>query len=661
MRLAPNSSLKIYSNVKVGDTYTMVFSSATNREAYFARHLVADIKPVQIVKKTGMIKVPLKRLNGVMLEDCNYISFQNPHYDNKLYYAVITSKDYLNNETGVITYSIDNWMTDMFNLRIHSMFIERQHVSMSEWQRLQSNPFDPNVIEMRTMEYLIADPHRQKRDYVLGDDVNSDAFMLAKPQVEDEMFTVVYISPFDVDSLGGEFKEFWNYVVNPSPQAGHFVIKPSDDTVYGMAPVTGQATWNNMMAHPYYVVGFWRSRIGVDAINFQSLIDNMTRAGLQDTVLGVYDIPMIMLRYMFGVGDTVEGVVINTTSKDKVTSDYNHADPKLMNFPFAYLKVQTPDGKTKEYKYEDFVTNQNGQNTMRFAMTGDLAERPTLMMNPDEYLYQSTRAGNPLEGIIFEQFPTAPYAVDAWDAQMAAIATNMIANADASSITSMVAGHGFRASKEFGWIASLGDAVDSLAGAGYDYNYASGIDGTSGYSSQGVSTGSALSAGATGLNVIGNVYSRKRESELTMGAWESVNATRAGARNNGMTEMFGVREQAYVEDIYLRSNGDGKINYNKHGFLNVLFTHVRLNLQYLQWYTAYFATNGYKCGKCEVPHVLGYVLGNDEPAWRQTGGDDSTFIQTVDAQVQAHDLTSTSAIKAMLDAGIRMYKGESLA
>ena len=43
MRIIPNSKFKIYKNINVDDDVTIVFASAANREAYFAKHLVAEL------------------------------------------------------------------------------------------------------------------------------------------------------------------------------------------------------------------------------------------------------------------------------------------------------------------------------------------------------------------------------------------------------------------------------------------------------------------------------------------------------------------------------------------------------------------------------------------------------------------------------------------
>ena len=78
MRIIPNSKFKIYKNISVDDDVTIVFKSAGNREAYFAKHLVAELN-TQVIRRTGQLKFPLKKLNGVSLDECNYISFQNQH------------------------------------------------------------------------------------------------------------------------------------------------------------------------------------------------------------------------------------------------------------------------------------------------------------------------------------------------------------------------------------------------------------------------------------------------------------------------------------------------------------------------------------------------------------------------------------------------------
>lgn len=170
----PQSTIKLYNapeiNTRAGET--LFFASAADREAYFATKLVATNVNCTVVKKRyNTIKV---KASMATLETCNYISFINPSYGNKLFYGYIMSTDYLNNEVSLVTYNIDWFMTDMFNVHYDTeVQMVREHLTNIEHTKL-SNPsrytYYPDIQKMYTQEPLSCDPETEKKTYnVAGD------------------------------------------------------------------------------------------------------------------------------------------------------------------------------------------------------------------------------------------------------------------------------------------------------------------------------------------------------------------------------------------------------------------------------------------------------------------------------------------------------------
>lgn len=158
----PDSTVKLY-RVEGLDTKsgrTLAFVNAAARDGFMNSNIWPSAQygtsvNVQVVKKrfqTIRLKMDKMHTGGYdTLQFCNYLSFINPSYGNKIYYCNITSYDYINNETVEISYSIDWWMTDMFTANIEACSILREGLTVGEFDTLKNNPYQ-DVIKMRTPE-----------------------------------------------------------------------------------------------------------------------------------------------------------------------------------------------------------------------------------------------------------------------------------------------------------------------------------------------------------------------------------------------------------------------------------------------------------------------------------------------------------------------------
>ena len=158
----PDSTVKLY-RVEGLDTKTgrtLAFVNAAARDGWMNSQIWPSAQygtsvNVQVVKKrfqTIRLKMSMMETGGNdTLQFCNYLSFINPSYGNKIYYCNITNYDYINNETVEISYAIDWWMTDMFTANIEACSILREGFTKGEFNTLKKNPY-ADVIKMRTGE-----------------------------------------------------------------------------------------------------------------------------------------------------------------------------------------------------------------------------------------------------------------------------------------------------------------------------------------------------------------------------------------------------------------------------------------------------------------------------------------------------------------------------
>lgn len=654
MRILPNTTFKIYQNINVDDDVTIAFQNKANREAYFARHKVAEFKS-QVQRKSGALKFNLKYLNGASLDKCNYLSFQNPAYDDVIYYCRIISKDYVNNETAAVTFGIDYWMTKMFDVKYNNMYIDREHLNQEQQQEVEQCPFTPTVPEMRTPEFL---PYgnTEKKHY---SDRDMEFLSDKLPLNGKDEYTVIYLSSYNEASVSGEFLDWWIELRKSFEAGGANSEKGAffwevDENING-----DWKRWTNRVAHPYDVYVFPPD--APDEYSANELIKRLTKSNLVETILCMYSIPEFMIMPMMaGRYDTPEFTLeINDTSYGRTKADYSKTDPKLMNFPYSYFRVVLPDGNTGEFKYEEFMYGNLGTTgRIRFNVTGDMAQKPKLMLLPLNYTYGSANGANSLQAITFDKFPTIPYTIDAWTAQIAAIAANQVADYTMENLTALR----YSQQYETGARGAIRNAV----------NYTSDmLDALPNIATQKQMTPQGLNVEETyrGGNLPGIIAanrsyeSAERNREIAEIRNENFVAARnqlSGSRTVLESNYFAT-QPAYAKNIYVKSDQDGMSFFQKYAFLDVLFLHVTPEPIYLERFTEYFDHYGYKSIRCGIPHVLGYTKGNDEPAWKELDGQKATYVKTVDAKVIASDVTIASNIKTMLDSGIRMLKGEELA
>lgn len=127
--IAPNSTIKILANVPISpdQTNTLWFAPGGDQLAYFNSkvRMTFDAQSYQrATKNTCRLNV-----NADLVDDCNYMMFQNTAFSTKWFYAFITNVEYINTNVTEITYQIDDIQTWLFQYETPACFVERSHSS----------------------------------------------------------------------------------------------------------------------------------------------------------------------------------------------------------------------------------------------------------------------------------------------------------------------------------------------------------------------------------------------------------------------------------------------------------------------------------------------------------------------------------------------------
>lgn len=169
-QIRPDSTIKLYKvpDIDTNAGRTGVWPNANDREAYFASHALASEYPCTVIKKrnqTIKVATPL-----ITLEGCNYLSFVNPSYGNKIFYCKIMFTDYLNNNTCLVTFAIDWFITDMFNVKFEATNMLREGLTSTEYSGLSANPFNEQYNDkMLSEEPLLCDRRTERLRYNIAD------------------------------------------------------------------------------------------------------------------------------------------------------------------------------------------------------------------------------------------------------------------------------------------------------------------------------------------------------------------------------------------------------------------------------------------------------------------------------------------------------------
>lgn len=663
MRVVPQSTVTLYKDVEIDNDEQLVFSSKAKQSEYFATKAYRSNVNCTVIKKTGAVKLAV---SGADVAKCNYISFINPSFDNRTIYARITGYEYATNETTYIFYYIDYFQTWMFDVQFEDMYIERQHLSQSDWVKAEANPFDPSILQFRTAEPLAISPDLEKLHYQIDNteeyedgvklfDATATLYSMAQNG------TLVYMSDIALDALDetydGEtvkpsewFNTFKSHILDTGVGFYKCGVK---DTLHVGSEIPGGSIISSNMNTPYWIFYVPNNIITHNPFySVDDLLEKLTTWGCISSVIGLYSLPVpIAIRACTAY--TGQGQYEPITFDAKTSKDLQTVkSKKLMNYPFSYMRLIAPNGDIKELHYEMFKDLQDGtKSKCPIEVTLDVVGRPSMIACPVRYKMSGqdyNEVGENLsEGVIFGQIPTAPYNTDAFLAAVAAYAQQQIGNNTTA--------YGYELQQ--GLLDVYKQEAEGAKAAG---NVATGTfkDIIS------LDWGGAANRGvdATFKNTQAELASNKFDLQANMS--QDAYAALRGGQDNSFYSNYRETRPAYAANKYTPSTGDGLINYSYLHYLDIILLHVQLNSEVLKNYDLYFQNYGYNHGICSIPYVINYMHGSADadkiPHWETINGKQSTYVKTTNCKIIYSMLEVAQYIKALFDGGCRFLKGDSL-
>ena len=685
----PQNSRVVLYKTMIADDRELVFSNITAQQNYYNKHYFRTFENVSVVKKS-LNKIKLEIPMGDVLQ-CNMLSFINPSFDNKTFYAKIIDYEYISNNTTAIFYEIDYWQTFMFDVEYYDSMIEREHLSEALYQKALANPQDDSIIELATEEDIsipeeaytftndgdsewgapskIAPAKGLEQVFLLQiapfmDTEEKDASgytrsdYLKKLQAEWDKFVKEHpneLAPYytgEIDATTDKPAKTWlgNIYINDflNSEGGRAIDKAWQErkakvlSEFKTSTTETKSEWKEFLKAFPEIIEPGLTQNGVLSTycliqpftiagqgKIQEAIDFLTLKGASSSVVGYYIVPKYMVDdIQWGGG----GYVVD------VTNPSNSRHPKLNTGKFSYIEAQAPNGVKKQYHYRNFLDNHN----QKFMVLSNINGQPVTVLTPVNYLQENKGNGITIENSLsFSEFVAPAYMTDQYltflSSQMqsslmekSAINSNRYLRNNIMQIASSTIG-GAQAGAGAGGIASGIGAATGLISSGFNA-YMNSID------------RNTLLADADRISAVNSGAS-------------------ASAYKKGLTPSLAWKgsEGAFNNDTYNAGSSSGWLAYMFSG-IRFRLDFKYINDYYKERYEKYFDHYGYKSNRFGAPRVGLWATGSSdqEPHWEQINGVPTTYVKTDGCRVLGPILVATREIQDMFDRGIRFIKGDGL-
>lgn len=406
--IAPNSNIWICRGVPLDNSYQSSYrpTSRDAQQASILAYAAYTLTAQSYVRhSSSSIRVAISPDSAI---GCNYMAFRNTSFGNKMFYAFITDIEYVNNETSLITYSIDVLQTYFFDVNIRPSYIEREH----------------------SITDAIGDSVTPEPTISSGQNVISK-YQSFSDGLSSGLYTVIVTSH---DLLNPVSEEFVFQVTSDGNLAGACLAG-----AYNVCNVTS-ATLQD----------------------FYNVMNNYIRNAGSDAILAMYAIP----RYAYTAGNwnsnhpwlasnvssvipALYGATVQKPTVIDTINGYLPKNNKLYTYPYCFFRVQNSLGTDHEYRYEYFT----GDSAMFRISTSGVTPDQCVYCTPENY------RGFPLDwesSLIYDSYPATSFATSQYN--------NYIGNNSNKQLAGQLSRIASALTSAVGAIANPAQAVAALGG-----------------------------------------------------------------------------------------------------------------------------------------------------------------------------------------------------
>ena len=366
----PNTTVKLFSGVPLDNTYehTLYFDTLAAQTTYFN----------SLTPSYTFTNNMYQRVNDGVFEAgcsvesiyrCNYMMFQNTGFENKWFYAFITSVDYVNNNNCRVHFEIDVMQTWMFDITVKRCFIERQHsVGDAIGSNILPEPVSLGEYVYDGYDYLTSNYNRYA---ILIMIVNVEAGQTTNGVMIDNVYSGAELYAVDAETTtptGGAAASVNNFLAERNPK-------------------------------PEQVIQIYMCPLHLLPI----------RTGTQDQETSYDQVAAVPGGAPASYMTVTRSAVTSFTTID----GYTPKNKKLFTYPYNFYHVDNGDGAGLDLRYE-FFTNY----TPAMRIEGCIAPPVQLRLTP--YNYKGGVSDDRAEFITISGYPVCSWNYDtyrAWAAQ----------------------------------------------------------------------------------------------------------------------------------------------------------------------------------------------------------------------------------------------------
>lgn len=381
--MARNTSFTFYGDVNLNPNSenTLYFASRGDQATYFNSKIITSVSSCYY-QRADINRVKVEKPYS-MLYKCDYLSFINPDYENKRFYAFVTGVNYIDDNTTEITYIIDNLQTWLLDCTIPSCYIERQHSTTD------------NIGDSYLYDSLDCGEYVDKE---MQNNITSNTMM-------------VFVCTFDM----------LNWLENNTKTAPLISTNNgvyNDVGIYACYSEIG-GSYNNtligqIIANIYNGVG------GVtldDFINIYIYPSIGLLLGQSYPTTGLDSEKLFLVGGAFG--GTYPGQTVNLLSGPSFTPNftidgYTPKNNKLFQYPYCLLHVTNNNGGALDLKFEKFRDGNGAITQPQARILGTSTSEAKLRLIPEQYLGEALHDYDCELGLDSGAYPTVAMTGDSY-------------------------------------------------------------------------------------------------------------------------------------------------------------------------------------------------------------------------------------------------------
>lgn len=578
----------------------------------------------------------------------NYLSFINPQFENKRFYCSITGVKQLASDVVRVEFSVDYFQTFMFDFKMQSSHVERQHLSEPQWQRAVANPWRSDIQELTTDEGVSVN----SQDELEYRDTRWEGGSSDLPYGYPGLRAYIGDSLHRVDDTEGEPAGYVRFVVYHQYQTSPTLSKSTYTAAIMKKLDDGgdSGFWTNALfmsatlsKEPGYNIGIldvdgapdFQDRMGwVDSDSCSISVGDYVKYAQETPTSNLIDVVGFFSAPAWMVGG-LNGEGINSQKAGGIVTDYNDIEgygsvvnPKLRRSPFRYLRVVGPDGKDVELPLENF---QDPSNPV-FRVVGSVSTGCESYLLPVEYMGKGVNWDN---GVRFSDYVKYSWTSDAFLDYVQSKNREMIISDTASAKRARNATQpSFSDTGTAGFMQALGGVYNAVK---------------TGISNITDPEQARLDAGADTFErmEMAQAYNQSKYMDET--------PTLFGGDNVG--GIYSHQRSAFVGQGEYRSGHLANSKYARL-FDGYEVTYVTLQPYIIQGLDSMLSAYGYRCDYFALPRAYDYIRNQDEdPHFVTQNGVTFTYLKTQGAKVWGVIQPAAVAIAGMMDGGVRFTRG----